>query len=73
MPAYRDAYLVWCFMVQMMRGGVELFAPSRPSPTRIGPEWLLKKSVDSTRMIAAKIRRKAVTVMLSVGCYHVDL
>lgn len=62
MPAYRGAYLVWCFMVQMMRGRVELFAPGRPSPTRIGPEWfrVMKKSADSTR-IAAKIKRKKRT------------
>ena len=25
-PEYKDTYLVWCYMAQMMRGGIELFA-----------------------------------------------
>lgn len=25
MPAYKDTYLVWCYMVQMMHGGMLIY------------------------------------------------
>jgi hypothetical protein len=34
MPAYKDTYLVWCYMVQMMHGGIELFTPADQAPIR---------------------------------------
>jgi hypothetical protein len=41
MPAYKDTYLVWCYMVQMMRGGVKFSARQvDQAPAGIGPEWL---------------------------------